>query len=304
MEQIPYLEQFKLEILKLTYENVNELSKVAAFNTQTYNEIIGYLVNEVIAEAEAKKTEKVCLIEIRKLWVFHITFLDAVRNIYDNLKYNKLQRPKVFNDRTIPAYMELIGSVTSSNNPLIVLDERQQLYWQYLSFARILEGAMIAIEKTLSDKLGVKTNFKDIPGADPGFYSDECIIGAEFMIDLVLGENPENLKDIKEAEAFVRGVLNKVYAGAGPIYYDWIVKSILKFPFPMVKIPEVGQDEDSFVIPYDCTKDALYVKINHIKRKIYPSRKGKKHLGEIFVLSTENFNDSRVLDFQKLMDRI
>ncbi len=304
MEQISYLEQFQLEILNLKYENVKELSKAAALNTTTYKGFIGYLLNEVIVEAEAKNTEKIYLIEIRKLWLYHIAFLDIVRNIYDHLKYNKLQRPKAFNDRNFPAFWELEVSVTASKNPLIVLDEHQQLYWQYLEFAKILEGAMITIEKTLSDKLGVLTNFKDIPGADPGFSSDECKIGAEFMIDLVLGENPENLKDIKEAEAFVRGVLDKVYAGADDIYYDWIVNSILKFPFPMVKIPEVGQDEDSFVIPYDCTKDALYVKLNHIKRKIYPSRKGKKHLGEIFVLSTENFNDSRVLDFQKLMDRI
>jgi len=304
MEQLTYLEQFKLEIQKLLYENIDELSKVVLLNTPTYQGIIRYLLGEVIKEAEINKQEAQYLVEIRKQWQLHLFFLNTVRFTYENLKFKKLPRPKEFNDKSLPAYMEIIGSVAPSDNQLINFTEQQQIYYQYLQFARILEGAMIAIEICLSEELGVRTNFEKVKDADSGEYETACNIGNEFMVELIYKEDPIRINEIKEAEAFVRQKLDLVYANAKPEYYTWLVKSILKFPFPEVEIPKVGQESNSFVIPYEGTKMELYGKIKTIKRKIYPDRKGSAHLAQVFVDSTKNFNDERELNADLLKSKM
>ncbi len=304
MEQITYLEQFKQEIQKLIFENIDELSKVVKLNTPTYQGIIRYILGEVIKEAELNKQEAQYLVEIRKQWQLHLFFLKTVRITYELLKFKKIPRPKEFDDKSLPAYIELIGSVVPTDNQLIVFTEQQHIYYQYLQFAKILEGAMIAIEICLSDRLGVRTNFEKVKDADSGDYETTCKIGDEFMVELIYKEDPIRINEIKEAEAFVRQKLDLVYANAKPEYYTWLVKSILKFPFPEVEIPKVGQEKNSFIIPYESTKIDLYNKIRIIKRKIYPDKKGSAELAQVFYDSTKNFNDNRKLKISLLKSKM
>jgi len=304
MEQLTYLEQFKHEINKLIYENISELPKVVILNTSTYQGIIRHMLGELIKEAELNKLEAQYLIEIRKQWQLHLFFLDSVRLIYEHLKLSKLPRPKEFNDKSLPAFIELIGSAVPEDNPLIILNEHQQLYYQYLQFAKKLEGAMVAIDICLSDHLGVKTNFEEIKDVDSGEFVTGCKIGDEFMIDLIYYEDQNRIKEINEAENYVRQKLNDIYGDSKPEYYDWLVKSILKFPFPEVIIPEVGQEKNSFVIPYEESKSVLYGKIRAIKRGIYPDRKGSEELAKVFYDSTKNFRDKRTLNINNLKKRI
>jgi len=262
------------------------------------------MLGELIKEAELNKLEAQYLIEIRKQWQLHLFFLDSVRLIYEHLKLSKLPRPKEFNDKSLPAFIELIGSAVPEDNPLIILNEHQQLYYQYLQFAKKLEGAMVAIDICLSDHLGVKTNFEEIKDVDSGEFVTGCKIGDEFMIDLIYYEDQNRIKEINEAENYVRQKLNDIYGDSKPEYYDWLVKSILKFPFPEVIIPEVGQEKNSFVIPYEESKSVLYGKIRAIKRGIYPDRKGSEELAKVFYDSTKNFRDKRTLNINNLKKRI
>ena len=304
MELISNLEQFKLEILKLNFENVNDLSNVASLNTPTYQGIIRHMLGEVITESQLNNVEAHYLVEIRKQWQLHLFFLDTVRIAYSHKKFKKLPRPKDFNDKSLPAYIELLGSVVPSDNPFVTFDEQQQQYYQYLEFAKKLEGAMIVIEYSLSEQLSVKTNFERVKDIDPGFFNTDCKFGDEFMISLVKKEIPDRIREINEAELFVRGVLNPVYENAKPEYYNWIVKSMLKFPFPEIEIPEIGQEKSTFVVPYEGFKESLYNKIKYIKRKIYQDRTGSDYLATIFNDSTINFNDDRVLQIKTLMNKI
>ena len=163
---------------------------------------------------------------------------------------------------------------------------------------------MMMTDWYLSNKLGVIPNFDKITDTQTQKTELSFRIGHDFMIDLSFKGDPERIRTINEAEMCVRESLNEVYVGATSKYYEWLIKSILKFPFPEVEIPDVGQSKSDFIIPYDATKTDLYNKIRYIKRKVYPKAKGSEYLARVFNDSTKNFNDERVLDFVLLKSKM
>jgi hypothetical protein len=299
MENTRCLELFKQQVNALNYINAKDLSKVASYNTKKYDAILSATITNLITEIDDDKVEYY-LVEIRKLWLSHFINLNFIRTVYTALGYKKLERTIDFDEIDLPAYMELLGSNTPNDNKYIDFDKYQVLYWQYLEFVKKHEGAMIYLDQILSDELGVKTNFENIDNLKSGFMSHKCNLGNDFMIDPIKSENFERIIEINEAEAFIKRVLDEVYCHANPKYYNWLIKSILKFPFPEVEVPDVGQESSSFVIPYEGFKSKLYDKIKYIKRKTYPPRKGSKYLAEVFHDSTKNFNDNLVLDIELL----
>ena len=66
----------------------------------------------------------------------------------------------------------------------------------------------------------------------------------------------------------------------------------------------MGQNDSNFVIPYDCSKQKLYNKIKLIKRNIYQKAKGSDMLARVFVNSTKNFHDNRLLDLELLKSKM
>ena len=296
MEQLSYLEQLKQQLNRLSCDNVNELSKLAAVNTDTYRKLLTGLYSHIMEEAQSSNLEKHYLIEIRKLWQLHIVHLDFVRFFYDHSNYKKLDRPMEFNDMDLPAWIELRGCVAPNDNPFIQLDERQKIYWQYLGFAQKLETVMMAIDQELSKKLGFIPNFEMI--CDPQSGESDLVfkIKGDYMLDLVPKENPERIRELNEAKAYIYEKLNDVYQDTKREYYDWLVLSILSFPFPEVIIPDVGQDKPTFVVSWQGTKENLYRKVKCIKEKISSDKKGIiDHLAGIFYDSTKNFGDRRTL---------
>lgn len=306
MEKITYLEQFKQEIQKLIYDNINELSKVVVLNTPTYQGIIRHLLGEVTKEAELNNLEAQYLIEIRKQWQLHLFFLDSVRITYDHLKYQKLPRPKAFNDLSLPAYLELKGSVIPSENPYVVYNEQQQIYYQYLEFAKKLEGALIAIEVCLSEELEVKTNFEELKDNESGAVYTDCKLGNEFMIDLVFIEDSNILKKITEAEEFIKSVLDPIYTNANRQSYDWLIKSILYFSFQArIKIPNIKTDNHIFSLIHSCPNVDLYRKIKLIKNKICPHKTGRKeYLADLLLTCTKNLEGKKCLQKEIILNKI
>ena len=293
-----FLQQFKLEIEKIIFDNVNELDKASTLNNLVYQRAITGLANNVVLEAKTKELEESYLKQIREFWKLHLFFLDALRKTYNHCKFKKLNRPIPFSDSGLTASIELFHSITPLQNNLMKLDEHQTIYWQYLEFIKILEAAMYCIEVSLCEELGIKTNFPSVKDSQTGEFAITYNSNEEFMIDPVIKENLERITELREAEIFVRKVLDEVYKDANPAYYDWLVKSILKYPFPEVEIPDVGQNNASFVVDYVGTKTDIYKKVKFIKRNIYPKKTGASEiLAKVFYDSTKNFGigDCRVL---------
>jgi len=301
-----FLEQFKLEIQKLSYKNIDELSNVAMLNTPTYQGIIRFILGKVIEEAELNNLEAQYLVEIRKQWQLHLVFLDTLRKNYDNFSFKKLPRPKKFLDIGLPAYLELKGSVKPEENKLISYDEQQNIYWQYLLWAELLEGAMISVEICLCEELDVKTNFEQLKDTESGEVYTDCKLGNEFMIDLVFTDDSVILKEIKEAEAFIRGVLDPIYTNANKENYEWLVKSILAYPFPgKIKIPNIDISSTTFSLIHTCTNEDLYVKMKHIKNNICHNKTGRiKYLVDLLLICTHNLEGKKHLKEGILLNNI
>lgn len=304
MEEISYLKQFKEELSKLAFEDVSQRSKITVHNTSTYYSIIYNLVEKVFDEAILKNQEAQYLIEIREQWQLHIMWLDIVRNTYEKLNFNKLPKPKFFVDKGKPAYLELKGSVLPEENKFISYDERQNNYWQYLLFARLLEGAMISIEMRLCEELGVKANFEQVN--DSNRSDTICKLGDEFMIDLVFKEDSVILNEIKEVEATIRSALKSIYTNVNQENYEWFIKSLLEYSFPgKIKIPKIDLDNTTFSLMHSCPNGQLYNKIRYIKNKIYPNKTGrKKFLTNILLTCTKNLEGKKCLKEEIIMNKI
>jgi len=301
-----FLQQFKLEIEKIIFDNVNELDKASTLNNLVYQRAITGLANNVVLEAKTKELEESYLKQIREFWKLHLFFLDALRKTYNHCKFKKLNRPIPFSDSGLTASIELFHSITPLQNNLMKLDEHQTIYWQYLEFVKILEAAMYCIEVSLCQELGIETNFSSVKDSQTGKLVITHKSSDEFMIDPVIKENSERIKELKEAEIFVRGVLDEVYLERTTAnYYNWLVKSILKYPFPEVEIPDVGQNKSSFVVEYEGTKTEIYKKVKFIKRKIYPKETGASEiLAKVFYNSTKNFYNQRTLNIKLLKSKM
>ena len=308
MEQMKYLELFRKEVMRLRCDNVNELSKVGVSNTQKYSNHLEWLCENLLKEGKLNHFEDQYLIEIRKLWLHHMELLATVRNVYSDSKYQKLERPTEFNDIDVPAFAELTGSSTPTDNSFIVLDENQHVYWQYLEVASKIELPMMLIDWYFSHLLGIVPNFNFVTDAQSGESSLESYkILREFMTEFVVQEKKESVQekdDIEEAGDYIKKILDNVYREANDKYYEWLVNSILHFRYSTIKIPDIGQDGESFVIPYTCHKSELYKKIRAIKKEIYPAGKGREYLANIFYNSAKNLRNGEELDLDELKKRI
>lgn len=301
MEEQIYLEQFKQEVRRLGSENLNDLSKVATLNTAKYDNILKGLLTLLWEEAENNNRLEFYLIEIRKLWELHIVQLAKMRNFYAYSDYQKLERPKKFYDVDLPAFIELHGSATPADNSFIKFDVKQQIYWQYLEFAAKLEYAMMATDHAFALELGVIPNFDHDDDPQSGFSFK---IRDEFMTELVWKEKTENIENIRDAKEYLDRLLKDAYKGAGDDEYTWLINSILAPLYHEIKIPDVGQHLQSFVVPYSCTKTALYMKIRAIRINLYTSGVGRENLARIFADSGINIRGKKSLDFYELSKRI